>query len=203
MPNFGPIESRMPGKLKVWTIGHSNHPIDRFFELLKRHDIEAVADVRSVPYSRFARHFIREAFEKALKTVDVRYLFLGAELGGRPNLDEFYDSDGHVLYSRLAESSAFMIGIERLSNVAAEFRTAIMCSEEDPAVCHRHLLVSRVLVTRNVEIAHIRKSGEVQCYEVIEREVKSTKKHMSSLFGYSESEWKSPHATRAPQREPK
>jgi uncharacterized protein (DUF488 family) len=36
-----------------------------------------------------------------------------------------------------------------------------MCSEEDPARCHRRLLVTRALTGRGVEVRHIRGNGSV------------------------------------------
>ena len=38
---------------RVLTIGHSNHPLERFLALLSKHGVTAVADVRWTPYSRF------------------------------------------------------------------------------------------------------------------------------------------------------
>jgi hypothetical protein len=35
----------------LFTIGHSNHPYERFLELLRAHGVEAIADVRSRPFS--------------------------------------------------------------------------------------------------------------------------------------------------------
>jgi len=92
----------------------------------------------------------------------IKYLFLGAELGGRPRGEEFYDADGHVLYWRVAESPAFLEGISRLEAGIQKYKVAIMCSEENPAVCHRRLLIGRVLVMRGITITHIRGDGQVQ-----------------------------------------
>jgi len=41
----------------LWTIGHSNHPLEAFLALLERHRMEAVADVRSSPYFGYASQF--------------------------------------------------------------------------------------------------------------------------------------------------
>jgi hypothetical protein len=38
----------------------------------------------------------------------------------------------------------------------------LLCSEEDPSQCHRHLLIGRVLRDRGVELQHIRGDGRVQ-----------------------------------------
>jgi uncharacterized protein (DUF488 family) len=144
---------------RLFSVGHSNHTLEAFLGLLKRHEIEVLADVRSYPYSRYVTHFDREGLQDALKQAGVTYLYLGKELGGRPDGADFYDTDGHVLYHRLAESSLFLDGIKRLEAGVRRYRVAMMCSEENPAVCHRHLLVGRVLARRGVGIEHIRGDG--------------------------------------------
>ena len=148
-----------PADLHLFTVGHSNHALDVFLTLLKKHEIQVLADVRSSPYSRYVKHFDREELEQALKDAGVKYLYLGRELGGRPDGAEFYDSEGYVLYHRLAEAPLFLEGVGRLEAGIRKYRVAIMCSEENPAVCHRHLLVGRVLTRRGVAIEHIRGDG--------------------------------------------
>jgi uncharacterized protein (DUF488 family) len=143
----------------LFTVGHSNHALEVFVALLARHQIQVLADVRSSPYSRYVTHFDREALEGALKQAGVTYLYLGKELGGRPDGAEFYDAEGHVLYYRLAEAPLFLDGIKRLETGLRRQRVAIMCSEENPCVCHRPLLVGRVISRRGVAIAHIRGDG--------------------------------------------
>ncbi len=68
----------------LFTIGHSNHPTAHFLALLARHRVEVVADVRSRPYSRFVPQYRKEALAGILADADIGYLFLGAELGGKP-----------------------------------------------------------------------------------------------------------------------
>ena len=146
----------------LWTIGHSAHPAEHWLALLDEHGIEVVADVRSSPYSRFAPQYNRESVEAALRGRGRRYVFLGRELGGRPEGDEFYDDEGHVLYGRVAQSPLFGRGLERLLRGAAHYRVAVMCSEEDPTSCHRRLLVARVAQKQGVETVHIRGDGTLQ-----------------------------------------
>lgn len=146
----------------IFTIGHSNHPLERFLELLKAHNIEVFVDVRSHPYSKHAPHFDHQLLKARVTVAGIRYLFLGAELGGRPKGEEFYDADGHVLYSRVAESAAFLEGISRLEAGIQKYKVAIMCSEENPAVCHRRLLIGRVLIMRGIRVSHIRGDSRVQ-----------------------------------------
>ena len=147
--------------LAVWTIGHSTHPVDALLELLRGRGIEALADVRSAPYSRHNPQFKKETLQSSVEQAGLRYVWLGAELGGRPPEPEFYDAKGHARYDRVAATERFQTGLEGLLTGAAAYRVAIMCSEEDPARCHRRLLVTRALVTRDVEVRHIRGNGTV------------------------------------------
>jgi uncharacterized protein (DUF488 family) len=75
----------------IYSIGHSNHPIQEFLALLQRHEITAVADVRSVPYSRFNPQFRREKLQASLLGIGVHYVFLGEELGARSQDPACYD----------------------------------------------------------------------------------------------------------------
>jgi len=149
-------------KRHIFSIGHSNHPIEKFMSMLKQNEIELVVDTRSQPYSKFAPHFSSGSMEAFLKKEGIDYLFLGKELGGRPQEPEFYDSDGHVLYWKLANTAKLKEGIQRLEEEAKTRRVAIMCSEEDPSCCHRRLLVGKVLSGRGTELDHIRSDGRIQ-----------------------------------------
>lgn len=146
----------------VFSIGHSRHPIEKFLPLLTEHRIDVLADVRSRPYSRFSPHFNRRALEAALAGVGIEYLYLGDGLGGRPAYPGLYDEQGHVLYDRIAETERFQDDLRRLEDVIRRRRVAVMCSEEDPAACHRSLLIAPVLAQRGVTMRHIR--GDGRCY---------------------------------------
>lgn len=148
--------------LAVWTIGHSNHRLDRFVELVAGERIEFLVDVRSFPYSRFAPHFNREELDAELSGRGLHYLFLGEALGGRPDSEEHYDTEGHALYRPMSEQESFKAAIERLLDGAAEHRIALVCSEGDPQDCHRRLLVGKVLADRGVELRHILPDGTIR-----------------------------------------
>ena len=151
-----------PEEPTVFTIGHSNHPLDGFLALLGAHRISAVADVRSAPRSRFNPQFDREALAAALEARGVRYVFLGRELGGRPADPACYDEDGRVVYERVAETPGFKSGIARVVDGAARHRIALMCAEKEPLDCHRTTLVARALAALGVEVAHILADGGLE-----------------------------------------
>jgi uncharacterized protein (DUF488 family) len=151
--------------LRILTIGHSNHPMDYFLDLLRRHSVAVIADVRSHPYSKYVTQYDRELLMQALRAAGFQYVYLGAELGGRPRGDAYYDAAGHVLYGKVAESSAFQEGLERLQQGLQRNVAAMLCAEEDPAGCHRRLLVGHVLAARGIAVEHIRGDGRLQTEE--------------------------------------
>lgn len=171
--------------MSLLTIGHSNHSAEHFQELLSKHRVEVLVDVRSWPHSRYVGWADRSRIGDVAQAAGVRYLFLGKELGGRPDAGEFYDPAGHVLYGKVAKSDEFRAGIERLLHGAERYRVAIMCSEENPATCHRRLLVAKVLLEEGLTIGHIR--GDGRC----EVESKPIALSEGSLFDDEESLWRS------------
>ena len=144
----------------IFTIGHSNQSSASFDALLRKQKIERLVDVRSKPYSRF-RHFNREAIERRLKGLDISYLYLGDLLGGHPEADEFY-VNGRVVYERIASKREFRRGIKRVIDESEKKRIALMCTEEDPAKCHRHPLLASALIERGVQVLHLRRDGTTQ-----------------------------------------
>jgi uncharacterized protein (DUF488 family) len=147
--------------MTIWTVGHSRHQLPALLAVLRGPGIELVADIRSRPFSRYNPQFNREKFSAALLAAGLSYLFLGAELGGRPPEPEFYDSAGHVRYGALARTERFSAGLRRLLAESDRQRVAILCSEEDPRRCHRRLLVGRVVTARGIPVLHIRGDGTV------------------------------------------
>lgn len=178
----------------LYSIGHSNHPLQHFLDLLGEHGIEALVDVRSIPSSRYSPHFSRAPLERALTRAGIQYVYMGRDLGGRPEGAEFYDTAGKVLYARVARSPLFQERIDRLVANFVQQRTAIMCSEEDPAMCHRHLLLGRVLARREVPLLHIRGDGRIEdevAPEPSGRKRRPPASQMSFLEDHEEQTWKS------------
>jgi len=145
----------------VYTIGHSNHPIEKFIDLLRPHGITAIADVRSAPYSRYHPQFNRESLEALLKKAGIAYVFLGEELGARPKDPACYDN-GRVDFGHLAASEKFRRGLDRVITGSRKYRLALMCAEKEPLDCHRTILVCRHLRERGVNIKHILADGSIE-----------------------------------------
>jgi uncharacterized protein (DUF488 family) len=185
------MEKNTSAELRVLTIGHSNHTTEHFLGLLKSHDIQVVVDTRSQPHSKYSKQFDQTELKQVLTRAGIRYLYLGRELGGRPEGEEFYDESGHVLYDRVAETPQFQEGLSRLERGINEYHVAMLCAEEKPATCHRRLLVGRVLRGRGIRVEHIRGDGRIQTEEEVAAET-SPNQNQLALFEKAEVEpWKS------------
>jgi uncharacterized protein (DUF488 family) len=167
----------------IYTIGHSKHPIDRFIALLQQHAIDALADVRSTPYSRFNPQFNKEKLQAASRESGVRYVFLGEELGARSKDPECYDEAGRVSYASLAASQPFRRGLDRLLTGMKDHRIALMCAEREPLECHRTILVARELEKLGVPVTHILQDGSLEPHQqAMQRLVTELKLVGSDLF---------------------
>lgn len=180
--------------LEVYTIGHSNVPADDIVTLLRKHGIQTLVDVRSVPYAQYSTQFNREMFNHTLDDAGIEYLFAGEYLGGRPKDRTCYvkvpdpkGKDGEaerVDYAEVAKRPWFQKGLTRLVEIARRRRTAIMCSEEDPSRCHRHNLVTQSLLELGATVWHIRGTGDMEKArsKADEEQEKSQKPHQLNLF---------------------
>ena len=148
----------------VLTIGHSTHSLETFVNLLEAHSIGAVADIRSTPYSRYSPHFNREALRDALRRHQIRYVFLGRELGARSDDPACYEN-GRVQYKRLAQTELFQKGIERVESGSNAYRIALMCAEKDPLDCHRAILVAPALCRTGMPVQHILADGRLEDHD--------------------------------------
>lgn len=169
-------------KPQVFTIGHSDQDAEAFVVLLKRHAIGAVVDVRSHPGSAWTPQFNRVPLKKLLKENRIRYAFMGEQLGVRSTDPSLYEA-GKVAYRKLAASSRFREGIDRVIRASASERLVVMCSEHDPLACHRSLLIAPALMQSDVSVTHILRSGELVPHpELLERLLREEKLAQPDLF---------------------
>ena len=147
--------------MRIYTIGHSNHKIEKFIQLLKGHDIAAVYDVRSIPYSKYAPQFNQGSIKQSLTYAGIEYVYLGKELGPFSK-DPNCCVDGIVQYKLMAQTKAFRDGLSRIKKDAMIYNLALMCAEKEPAECHRMILVCRHLRGKDTEIKHIMADGSLE-----------------------------------------
>ena len=144
----------------IKTIGHSNHPIERFVDLLKKAGVELLVDVRSMPYSRRFPQFGRERLAKSLSASGIGYLWEGEALGGM--------SKGVGSYGEAAARPAFRQALDRVVERSRETTLCLMCAEKEPMDCHRTVLVSRRLAERGATIEHLLADGTTRPHAAVE-----------------------------------
>ena len=166
----------------LFTIGHSNHTLDKFIGLLKQHNITAIADVRSIPFSRFNPHFNREALEVSLRRANISYVHMGQQLGARRDEPECFVGK-QANYELVAQLPSFRAGIDRLLAGSQHQRIALMCAEKDPITCHRTVLITRAFRHAAITVAHILDSGQLESAAAAEeRMMDATKTPRADLF---------------------
>ena len=178
----------------LYTIGHSNHEISKFINLLKNHNIKQLVDVRSAPYSRYNPHFNREKLRSELSLHGIEYFYAGQYLGGRPADPSCYKHQSiprevkdylhEVDYPEIMKKPFFLQGIQQLITLADQTPTAIMCSEENPAKCHRHHLIAEYFLANHPDysIFHIRGNGDAEDARSIDVSGKNETEEQPPLF---------------------
>lgn len=166
----------------LFTLGHSNHPIEAFVGLLKQHEVTALADVRSHPYSRHFPQYSQQALKATLASEKIAYVFLGKELGARSENPACYRL-GKVQYDLLANEPQFGAGLQRLRAGMERHNIALMCAEKDPLECHRAVLVARRVHESGVPVEHILADGRLESHEQMEaRMLKLLKLSATDMF---------------------
>ena len=151
--------------LPLFKVGHSNLDFLPFVQLLKDCSVDLLIDVRSQPRSSRFPQFSQPGFDKMIEDAGIGYLFLGEELGGRPDDADAYRQDGVVDYRARRKSYAFQAGVERVLDELQRASCALLCAEEDPLECHRFLMICPELVGRGIRPLHIRKGSQIESQE--------------------------------------
>ena len=154
----------------VYTIGHSQHPLPVFVELLARHAVGLLVDVRAAPYSRRHPQFNREALAAGLEAQGIRYRWLGEALGG---LRAPVTASPHTAlvepafqaYAAHLGDADFRDTLAKLVVAAARHRVAVMCAEADHTHCHRQFIAD-ALTVQGHPVLHIAASGELQAHRL-------------------------------------
>ena len=152
----------------LFSIGHSNIPADRFLATLQGAGVNALADVRSAPFSRFFPWFSQQALAARLAEAGMTYTFMGAALGGRPRDERLY-RDGVADYEAMAMQAEFRDGLQRLIDTVAQSRICLLGAEREPLDCHRCLLVTRHLAESGLSVGHILHDGTFEPHAATER----------------------------------
>ena len=167
--NESPTPSTPGFACRFFSVGHSNQELAQFTTLLRGVGVNAVADVRTSPYSRRMPWFNREALKQELNQLGIAYVYIGDLLGGRPHERDLYDVNGFTDYERVRTTAYFRRGLERLMRGLERHTVAMMCCEDDPLDCHRGLMITPAVKEQGLSPLHLRKDGSVETTEAMER----------------------------------
>jgi len=152
----------------IWTLGHSTLAPEDFIRLIQGAGIQAIADVRSIPFSGRQPHYSSPNLGHLLEKAGIRHVYLGDLVGGRPRHSGLYTPTGRADFRAMAQSEWFLRGLERILAGLKKMSIGLMCGEEDPLPCHRGLLIAPELVARGLEPRHLRKGGRVETQRELE-----------------------------------
>lgn len=148
-----------------YTIGHSNHSTEALLALLRKAGVELVADVRSVPKSRFNPQFNTGALAEALRGAGIGYRHMqalgglrGARKDGVPSPNGFWKEENFRNFADYAATAEFREGLDVLRDAGRTQICAILCAEADWRQCHRQILTDHLLAAGETVI-HIGKDG--------------------------------------------
>jgi uncharacterized protein (DUF488 family) len=171
----------------LFSIGHSNHSIDRFIDLVRTAGVTTIADVRSVPASRRYPWFSAKRLGKHLAQAGIAFEPMGDALGGRPR-DPALFRDGVADYAAMAATPAFRAGLDRVIEATRNHRVCLMCSEREPLDCHRCLLIAPQLAQRGLNVGHILADGTIEPHAAAEERLLVLVGKAPELFAADRSE---------------
>jgi uncharacterized protein (DUF488 family) len=151
----------------VWTVGHSNRPLEEFVRLLQARGATLVVDVRKMPGSRRNPQFGRDALPPALRRAGLEYVH-APRLGGlrrrRPDSPNTgWENASFQGYADYMLTPEFEKALQELLERAARERAVLMCAEAMPWRCHRSLIAD-ALVVRGVAVQHILSASRTQAH---------------------------------------
>lgn len=150
------------------SIGHSQHQVNYFINLLKSHGVNYILDVRSTPYSQFAAIYNRENIRPTLQSNGIEYAFMGDYFGARPTDPSLYSAKGYLDFEKVVNSSKFKKGFDNvIKGIKQGYRIAFMCTEKDPIECHRAILVTNTFYKEGYSIEHIMPDNTIQTQQDI------------------------------------
>ena len=151
-----------------FTIGHSTRSIAEFVALLREARVTLLADVRTIPRSRYNPQFNTEALAVSLAGHAISYHHI-ARLGGRraarkdlpvsPN--GFWESGGLRNYADYATTAEFRAGLAELCALREVHVCAIMCAEASWRNCHRQIITDYLLAEKQ-DVRHIMEPGHIE-----------------------------------------
>jgi uncharacterized protein (DUF488 family) len=152
----------------VFTIGHSTRSLESFIDLLQKHSVKKVVDIRTIPRSRHNPQFNSETLPDHLKAAGISYIHM-AGLGGlrhtrRDSPNTGWHNSSFRGFADYMQTGEFEKSLEKLIKLAKYGPIVLMCAEALPWRCHRSL-VADALKVRGISVEHIMSQKKRQPHE--------------------------------------
>lgn len=142
--------------MDIYTIGHSNYPVERLIDMLKYYNIDTVVDIRGTPYSKYNVQYNKETIAHTLKEEGFIYIYMAKELAAKRQNKISYNKEGYSDFEKVVKEPDFLNGINRLRNgLEKGYKIALLGAMQDPIRCHRSILVGRALREQGFNVKHI------------------------------------------------
>jgi len=128
----------------VYTIGHGAKSFSAVAAMLDQYRIATLIDVRSRPYSHYAPDFRKEALSPLARVAGFGYRWFGDTLGG---------------LGETPDPASFLASITQVISLTRSAPVVLLCSEGDPANCHRSTLLAPRIEDMGARVVHILPDG--------------------------------------------
>jgi len=140
----------------LYTIGYSGYTIDDFIDVLKKHGINALVDVRSNPFSSYYSAYNRDILSRSLNSNKIHYRSFASEFGAQQSEHCFFASQGYLDFDLYTTSDMYINGYRKIEEgLKRNHSIALMCAERDPIDCHRSIMVARTYHNNDYTILHL------------------------------------------------
>ncbi|WP_026886386.1 DUF488 domain-containing protein [Clostridium beijerinckii] len=160
--------------MDIYTIGHSNYPVEKLIDMLKTYNINTVIDIRGTPYSKYNVQYNKETIAETLKKEGFIYIYMAKELAAQREDKKSYNKEGYSDFEKVISEEMFLRGIERLKlGCERGYKIALLGAMQDPIRCHRSILVGRSLRENGFNVKHILDDCTLASQEKIEENLLS------------------------------
>ena len=154
------------------TLGHSNHSLEEFIELLTENSAEVVVDVRKLSGSRRNPQFNADTLVDDLAGSGVKLKRLEGLTGRRSvnheinfEVNGWWKNRSFHNYADHALTQEFRTDFDQLIEWGAKARCVLMCSEAVWWRCHRRIIADNLLA-QDFPVTHIMSKNQVTAAEL-------------------------------------
>lgn len=142
--------------MDIFTIGHSNYPVEKLIDMLRYYNIDCVVDIRGTPYSKYNVQYNKDTIKNTLVKEGFVYIYMAKEFAAKRENKISYNKEGYSDFEKVIKEDDFIDGIKRLQNGCNKgYKIALLGAMQDPIRCHRSILVGRELLNHGFNVKHI------------------------------------------------